>query len=65
MNKDEYTAKLSEMGYNSTLESGVIIITVADEKTAKKANKAVKEMGYDASYGIRVEGKTENERDNI
>ena len=62
MSKEETATKLSEMGYNAVLDSGVIMITVADEKTAKKANKAVKEIGYNSSWGYRIE---KNERNNI
>jgi hypothetical protein len=40
------------MGFNATLISGVIMITAEDEKTAKKANKAIKELGYKSSWGI-------------
>lgn len=54
-NKDQAVSQLSNLGFNATLESGVIMITVADEKTAKKANKAVKEIRYDASWGWRIE----------
>lgn len=54
-NKDKAVSQLSNLGFNATLESGVIMITVADEKTAKKANKAVKEIAYDASWGWRIE----------
>lgn len=59
MTKEQYTAKLLEMGYNAVLENGVIMIAVTDEKTAKKANKAVKEIGYNASYGVRIERREE------
>ena len=59
MNKDQVVSQLSNLGFNAVLESGVIIITVADEKTAKKANKAVKEIGYDASYGVMIERREE------
>lgn len=55
MSKDQAVSQLSNLGFNATLESGVIMITVADEKTAKKANKAIKEIGYDASWGWRIE----------
>lgn len=57
MNKDQAVSQLSNLGFNAVLESGVIIITVADEKTAKKAEKAIKEIGYDASWGWRIERK--------
>lgn len=55
MSKEEAVIKLSEMGFKAVLDSGVIMITVTDEKTAKKANKAVKEIGYNASWGWRIE----------
>lgn len=55
MNKDQAVSQLSNLGFNATLESGVIMITVANEKTTKKANKAVKAIGYDASWGWRIE----------
>ena len=55
MSKEEAVIKLSEMGFKAVLDSGVIMITVTDEKTAKKANKAVKEIGYHASWGWRIE----------
>lgn len=57
MNKDQAVSQLLNLGFNAVLESGVIIITVADEKTAKKAEKAIKEIGYDASWGWRIERK--------
>lgn len=60
MNKDEAVTKLSEMGFKAVLDSGVIMITVVDEKTAKNANKAVKEIGYDSSYGVRIERREDN-----
>lgn len=54
MNKDEYVVKLSEMGFTATIIDGIIMITVEDEKTARKANKAIKEVGYNASWGITI-----------
>ena len=62
MNKDEALTRLSEMGYNAVLESGVIMITVADEKAVKKANKAVKDIGYNASYGIKIGNVIDNQK---
>ena len=61
MSKDEALTRLSEMGYNAVLESGVIMITVADEKAVKKANKAVKDIGYDSSYGIKIGNVIDNQ----
>ena len=55
MSKEEAVIKLSEMGFKAVLDSGVIMITVADKKSAKKANKAVKEIEYNASWGWRIE----------
>ena len=52
MSKEECATKLSEMGFNVTLTSGVIMIMAEDEKAAKKANKAIKEIGYKSSWGI-------------
>lgn len=60
MSKEQAVLQLLNLGFNTVLESGVIMITVADEKTTKKANKAVKEIGYDASWGVRVEKGNEN-----
>lgn len=54
MSKEQAVLQLSNLGFNAVLESGVIMITVADEKTVKKANKAVKDIGYDASWGWRI-----------
>lgn len=42
------------MGFNATIIDGIIMITVEDEKAARKANKAIKEVGYDASWGITI-----------
>lgn len=52
MTKEQYANKLSEMGFTVALISGVIMITAEDEKTAKRANKAIKELGYKSSWGI-------------
>ena len=49
--------KLSEGGYNAALDSGVIIVTVENEKEFKKVHRFVKDIGYNASYGMRI--KTE------
>lgn len=55
MTKEQYANKLSEMGFNVSLISGVIIIMSEDEKTVKKANKAIKELGYNSSWGWRID----------
>ena len=52
---------MRKMGYNAILDSGVIIITVDNEKAVKMANKSIKATGYNASYGIRIkQGEKEN-----
>jgi len=57
LSKEECATKLSEMGFNATLISGVIMITAEDENTAKKANKAIKELGYKSSWGIKSQAE--------
>lgn len=55
MSKEEYATKLAEMGFTVALINGVIMIMSEDEKTAKKANKAIKEIGYKSSWGWRID----------
>lgn len=55
MSKEEVVAMLSKRGLKGELISGVVMITVANKKDVKKANKAVKEIGYNASWGVRME----------
>lgn len=55
MSKEEYATELVKMGFKALLECGVIIITIESEKDAKKANKAIKEIGYKSSWGWRIE----------
>ena len=52
MTKEQYANKLTEMGFTVALINGVIMITAEDENTVKKANKAIKEIGYKSSWGI-------------
>ena len=47
---------ITQKGYIATLESGVIILTLDNEKSLKKAFKDVRSMGYDASLGARIKG---------
>lgn len=54
MNKEDCVAMLLDMGYLATLESGVVIIIVESESALKKANKAIRSIGYDASWGTRM-----------
>lgn len=55
MSKEKYALKLSEMGFTVALTNGVIMITAEDENTAKKANKAIKELDYKSSWGWRID----------
>lgn len=54
LSKEEYVRIITQKGYTATLESGVIILTLDNEKTLKKAFKEVRNMGYDASLGARI-----------
>lgn len=55
MSKEEVVAMLSKRGLKGELISGVVMITVASKKDVKKAEKAIKEIGYNASWGVRME----------
>ena len=54
MSKEECVSNLIRAGFVSALESGVVMIYVQTEKDIKKVNKAIKSIGYNASYGIRI-----------
>ena len=43
------------MGFDAKVISGVIMITISDEKSIKKVSNAVKSIGYDSSFGITIE----------
>lgn len=59
MNKEDCLAMLLNNGYRATLESGVIILSLENEKSVKKAFKDVRSIGYESSLGVRIakEGK--------
>ena len=57
LQKDEAVKRLSEMGFKAVNESGVVMITIPTEKAIKKAQKAIKNIGYKCSWGIRVESE--------
>ena len=54
MNKEDCLAILLNNGYRATLESGVIILSLTNEKAVKKAFKEVRNMGYESSLGVRI-----------
>lgn len=43
------------MGFNASVLSGIVMIIVKDEKDARKANRAIKDIGYKSSFGITIE----------
>lgn len=47
------------MGIKATVVSGIIMMSVKDLNMAKKANKAIKEIGYKSSFGITIERSTD------
>ena len=53
LSKEEYVRMIAQKGYRATLESGVIILTLDNEKSLKKAFKDVRDMGYESSLGAR------------
>lgn len=55
MTKEQYANKLSEMGFNASVLNGIVMIVAKDEKDARKANKAIKDIGYKSSFGITIE----------
>ena len=59
MTKEQYANKLSEMGIKATVVSGIIMMSVKDLNMDKKANKAIKEIGYKSSFGITIERSTD------
>lgn len=58
--KDNAVVKLLEMGFKAVNDGGVVMITVPTEKAIKKAQKAIKDIGYKCSWGIRVESENCN-----
>lgn len=54
MEKNEIAAKLTEMGYKTILENGVVMCTLESEKAARGLKKALKELSYNGSWGYRI-----------
>lgn len=59
--KHEAAAKLSEMGFTAIVESGVVMIAVNSISESKAAEKAIKDIGYVCSWGVRVKGDSVND----
>lgn len=58
--KHEAASKLSEMGFAAMIESCVVMITVNSISERKAAEKAIKDIGYVCSWGVRVKGSENN-----
>ncbi|MBO7713943.1 MAG: hypothetical protein J6S85_10265 [Methanobrevibacter sp.] len=58
--KDEAVTRLSDMGFKAINDSGVVMITIPTGKALKKAQKAIKDIGYKCSWGINVESENCN-----
>lgn len=63
--KNEATAKLSEMGFTATVESGVVMITVGSISERKAAEKAIKDISYVCSWGVRVKGNNDEKTETV
>ena len=53
LTKKDTVKKLSDSGFHAKLESGVVVIEIASEAERLRAKKAIKDIGYDASWGTR------------
>ena len=53
MSKEETTEKLKEMGFNASLENGVVMVTVKLDAERNGVSKAIKELGLRGSWGTR------------
>ena len=57
MSKDECALKLMECGFTACVINGVVIILIDDENDEKKVSKAIKEIGYNCSWGTKMKEK--------
>lgn len=60
ISKEETVTKLSNLGYKADLEGGVVMITITDEKLLKTVKNTLAEIGYNASWGVRIGKENEN-----
>lgn len=58
MDKQETIKNLSDRGFSSYLEDGIVMVNVKNEKEMKAVKKAIKEIGYNRSFGFKIGGKT-------
>ena len=54
MSKEECVTKLSNLGYEATLENGVVMITIKNENLLKTVKKTLTEIGYNSSWGVKI-----------
>ena len=60
--KELAVEKLSALGIIATVESGVVMTRVRTPEELKAYKQAIKDIGYDQSYGARIiKGDGENE----
>lgn len=65
MDKEQVSAKLTEMGYNAVLDGSVIMCTLESEKAARRLRKALKELSYNGSWGYRIRKDVKNEAEAV
>lgn len=65
MDKEQVSAKLTEMGYNAVLDGSVIMCTLESEKAARRLRKALKELSYNGSWGYRIRKDVQNEAETV
>lgn len=65
MDKEQIAAKLTEMGHNAVLENGVIMCTLASEKSARGLKKALRDLSYNGSWGYRIRKDVKNEAETV
>ena len=56
MRKEEAVERLKELGLDSELKDGVVMVYVSrkDYQKVKELEKTIKDIGYRASWGIAV-----------
>ena len=53
MSKEEAVKQLNDKEFSTRLENGVVVIEVRSESERARAKRAIREIGYDASWGVR------------
>lgn len=64
MTKEEAKNKLRQIGYTVTNDNSVVTVLIADNgnirSTVKAVKEKLKEIGYEASFSVRVQKEAEN-----